>query len=91
MEFDRITGLTESMKKFSVDWQNTWIKAILTIARDEGLISSLDIYQIVSFVLIIISILMFTTGNVSREAFKLLISLTTSKKKKDTISCINIC
>lgn len=29
---------------------------------------------------------MFTTGNVSLEAFKLLISLTTSKKKKDTLS-----
>lgn len=43
LEFDRITGLTESMEKFSVDWQNTWIKAILTVARDEGLISSLDI------------------------------------------------
>ena len=42
MEFDRITGLTDSMEKFCENWQNTWIQAILTVTNDEGLIT--DIY-----------------------------------------------
>ena len=38
-EFDHITGLVNSMDKFVTDWQSTWMNAIITVSKEEGLLT----------------------------------------------------
>lgn len=42
-EFDRITGLTESMATFTTNWQNYWIKAIQAVSKEEGLLKDKEV------------------------------------------------
>ena len=41
-EFDRITGLTDSMVNFTTNWQNSWIEAIKVVSKEEGLLTITD-------------------------------------------------
>uniref|UniRef100_A0A1X7V755 Uncharacterized protein n=1 Tax=Amphimedon queenslandica TaxID=400682 RepID=A0A1X7V755_AMPQE len=74
-KFDRITGLSNSMEKFVMEWKSSWMKAILNVSKEEGFI--------------ILPTIDDSTDDdddlISLGAFKHLIKLTTSKRKKDTL------
>ena len=38
-EFDHIKGLVNLMDKFVTDWQSTWMKGIITVSKEESLLS----------------------------------------------------